>query len=376
MKKIITLSLLSAVALYATNGDNLIGFGAQSRAMGGVGIATYFGAENTLSNPALISHVKGKEIDVGVTYFAPTIKTNGSKSAADQNFIPHIAYAQEFDAAYTFGLGIYGSSGMGVDFRDSGKPSLMSARTNLVIMKITPTIAYKKDNFSFGFAPILQYGSLKLSYNAGTPVDLGASNDFGVGIKSGVAYDITPSLKMGATYQSAISMTYKDVLSVASSKFGLSIGDTLEQPAELGVGVSYDISNFNISADYKKVKWGSAKGYKDFGWVDQDVYAIGAKYEKGGTWYAVGYNHAPNPITKDFGGPTKAVMNTLNYIFFPATQEDHYTIGTGTKITEALSIDSALVYGVKNTVNSVGVTGPISVGHSETSLTVSMKYRF
>ncbi len=53
MKKIIIGSLACVALLYATNGDNLIGLGAKSRAMGGVGIATYFGAENTLSNPAL-----------------------------------------------------------------------------------------------------------------------------------------------------------------------------------------------------------------------------------------------------------------------------------------------------------------------------------
>lgn len=294
----------------------------------------------------------------------------------DQNFIPHIAFAQESNTDFSYGLGIYGASGMGVDFRDSGNPSLMSARTNLVILKITPTVAYQKNDFSFGVSLIIQYGSLKLSYNAGTPVNLGLSDDFGLGYKIGLAYDVTPSIKLGALYQSAISMDYKDVLSIASSNFGLSIGDTLEQPEELGVGVSYNVSNFTLSADYKKVKWGSAKGYEDFGWEDQDVYALGAKYEKDGTWYGIGYNHAATPIIKDFGGATKTVMNTLNYIFFPATQEDHYTIGAGTKITEDLSIDSALVYGVKNTVDSIGVTGPISVGHSETSLTVSMKYRF
>lgn len=384
MKKIITLSLLSAVALYATNGDNLLGFGAQSRAMGGVGIATYFGAENTLSNPALISSVKGKEVDVGITYFAPTIKTNGSKSDADTNFIPHIAFAEDSNTNFSYGLGVYGSSGMGVDFRDSGNASLMSARSNLVIMKITPTVAYAKDNYSFGFSPIIQYGSLNLSYNNGGPVGQGKSDDFGLGYKAGLSYDINPSLTLGATYQSAIAMTYKDTISVASTPFFMGglipsvIGDDLEQPAEIGVGLSYSLSDFTIAADYKKVKWGSADGYKDFGWVDQDVYALGAKYEKDGTWYGVGYNYAKNPVTNYAGSnPTEQVMNTFNYIFFPATQETHYTLGAGTKVSQNLSVAASLVYGVNNKVNAIGFSGAlINVEHSETSLTVSTKYRF
>jgi len=376
MKKIVTISLLGAMALYATNGDNLIGFSAKSRALGGVGIATSFGANSTFSNPALISEVKGKEISVGITYFAPDINTNSSKSDADQNFIPNLAYAQDSATNFYYGLGLYGSSGMGVDFENSGNPALLNAKSNFVIMKITPTIAYKKDNFSIGFSPIIQYGSLKLSYNPGTPKTHGKSDDFGLGAKIGVAYKVTPSLNIGASYQSSINMTYKNVLSAASSDFGLSFTDELEQPAQLGAGLSYDISNFTIAADYKKIKWGSAKGYKEFGWTDQDVYAIGVKYEKDDTWYGIGYNHAKTPITKDFGGASKTVFNTLNYLLFPATQEDHYTIGAGTKITKNLSLDASFVYGAKNTIDVVGVSGPIKVAHSEQTLTLALKYKF
>ncbi len=384
MKKIIIISLLTTVALYATNGDNLIAIGTKSKAMGGVGIATAFGTENAISNPALLSHVKGKELNIAVTYFAPTIKTNGEKSDADKNFMPQILYAQEGDENFSYSFGIYGAAGMGVDFRNSNNPSLMKARTNLVIMNVAPSIAYKKDKFSFGITPIVQYGSLNISYNNGMPVGEGKSDHFGYGFKAGLSYDITPRFRIGGVYKSSIEMTYDNTLSVASQPFAAAgifpapMSDKLEQPEEYGIGLSYDLSNFNFSADYKNIKWGSATGYKDFGWVDQDVYAIGAKYEKNGTWYAIGYNYAKNPITKDFGpnAGVKAVMNTFNYILFPATQEEHYTFGTGRDINENLSIDLGIIYGAKNAVNSVGATGAIEVSHSEVSATVAMKYKF
>ena len=379
MKKIITVSLVGAVALFATNGDSLIGLGAKSRAMGGVGIATYFGAENVLSNPALISNSKGGEIDFGATYFAPTIKTNGSTSSADKNVIPEVSISEQINDSFSYGIGMYGSAGMGVDFRDSGNPSLMNSRTNLLLMKFAPAIAYHNSNFAVGFAPVVQYGSLDISYNNGAPVGEGSSDDFGIGFEVGISYDVMPSLRIGAVYKSTISMTYDHTLSTAATGFGMIMSDKLQQPAEYGIGLSYDFNNFNVSFDYKKIKWGSADGYKDFGWTDQDVYAIGAKYEKDGTWYGIGYNYAKNPITnyQTTGMDTNAKLNSFNYIMFPATEESHYSIGAGTKITSHLSLDFDIVYAPQKTVNATGYGGGnITVKHSETSVAFSMRYSF
>lgn len=375
MKKIILSLTLTSSLLFATNGDNLIGFGAKSRAMGGVGIATYFGSENILSNAALISKLKQSELDVGITYFTPSINTNGEKSKADKNFIPYVSYAKKYNENFTYGLGMYGSSGMGVDFQDSTNPSLIKSRTNLIIMKITPSVAYDFGDFSFGFAPIIQYGSLKVSYDFMEPVGGDKGTDFGLGFKVGFIYDVTSDLTLGANYQSAINMTYKNTLHTASTPFGLSISDDLEQPAELGFGVSYDMGPINLSADYKKIQWGKAKGYKEFGWADQDVYALGIKYEKDKTWYALGYNYGKNPITKDYS-TVPTIINAFNYIFFPATQERHYTLGAGTEISKNLSVGINFVYGVEKTVKASGATGPIDVSHKETSANISLKYLF
>jgi long-chain fatty acid transport protein len=379
MKKIISLSLVSAIALFATNGDNLIGLGAKSRAMGGVGIATYFGAENALSNPALISNSKGGEVDFGATYFAPTIKTNDAKSKADKNVIPEVSVSEKINDSFAYGIGMYGSAGMGVDFRDSSNPSLMKARTNLLLMKFAPAIAYHKSNFAFGFAPVIQYGSLNIAYNNGTQVGSGSSDDFGLGFEAGLTYDINSMIRVGAVYKTAISMTYKHELSTAAQGFGMVMSDKLEQPAVYGLGLSYNFSNYNISFDYKKIKWASADGYKDFGWKDQDVYAIGAKYEKDGTWYGIGYNYAKNPITNytTTGGDTNAKLNSFNYIMFPATEESHYSIGAGTKITKHLSLDFDVIYAPEKTVSATGYGGGnITVKHSETSAAFSMRYNF
>ncbi len=383
MKKIVLVAL-SASLLFATNGDNLTGLGTKSRAMGGVGIATYFGAENTLTNPALISQSKGTEFDFGSILFMPTIKTNGKKSKADVSLMPEVSLSQHVNENISFGLGMYGAAGMGVDYRGSGDANLMDARTALMLMKFAPSIAYHKNNFSVGFAPVIQYGSLDIAYkNNGTPVGKGSSDDFGFGFETGLTYNVNRNFTVGLVYKSKINMTYKNTLSTASTPFagilGSAFADKLTQPAEYGLGLSYNLNNFNLSFDYKKIKWGSATGYKDFGWVDQDVYMIGAKYEKDGTWYALGYNHAKNPITNystTAGNNKKAVLNMFNYLMFPATAEDHFSIGAGTKLGKNLTLGFNAMYSPNKIVNTTVTTGVFKVEHQETSAQISMKYMF
>ena len=376
MKKIIIGSLACVAMLYATNGDNLIGLGAKSRAMGGVGIATYFGAENTLSNPALISNAKGGEVSFGATYFAPNVKAYGTKSSADKNVIPEVSISEKINDSFSYGIGMFGSAGMGVDYRNSSDARLMKARTNLLLMKFAPAIAYKYKNFSFGFAPVMQYGSLDISYNS---TGRGSSDDFGIGFEAGIAYTYKNNLRVGFVYKSPIDMNYDHQLKSAANDFGIGSyinSDHLEQPAEYGIGISYSFLCCDFSFDYKTLKWSSAKGYGDFGWKDQDVYAMGIKYEKDGTWYAVGFNYAKNPITKDYGGAFKTVFNTLNYLMFPATSEKHYSIGAGTRITKHLSVDFDIVYSPKKSIDVNTITGSMNIEHSESSVAFSMRYSF
>ena len=118
LTKIIALSLITATAIHATNGDNLIGIGAKSRGMGGAGIGVSHGAESALTNPALITSVNRTEISFGGTLFSPTITTtlNGAPGApvppqsayesdADLNMIPEVSIATKVDDNFYIGVG-------------------------------------------------------------------------------------------------------------------------------------------------------------------------------------------------------------------------------------------------------------------------------
>ncbi|HIO70492.1 MAG TPA: aromatic hydrocarbon degradation protein [Campylobacterales bacterium] len=435
MKRAVLLSIATSSLLLATNGDTLIGVGVESRAMGGTGIASFNGSENALSNPALLAKSKAdREFSFGSTIFDANVKvsttagqgTDGKTmpgtgvsrtSEQDISLIPVIAISHRVSPNLVFGLGMYGTAGMGTDFRkddtpyqkDSKNPQLMNIglfniRNNLILMQFAPSIAYKNGNFGLGFTAIMQYGELSIDFDTYDPqngyvrnhIGDGPSQDYGYGFQVGGYFDVTPSLTIGAVYRSAIDMEYDGQISKASQAFGYGLdpnglpakSDHLEQPEEIGVGIAYKYTNVVYTADYRQIKWNEAKGYKDFGWDNQDVIGIGAKYEGGSYWIGIGANFSNNPIPNN-GDTTKVTsmgpntngdtMNLLNYAMFPAIITEHYSIGGGMKVGKDVSIATAFVYAPevseKASARSVGV-GDVETKHSQQSLTLSLKYQF
>lgn len=271
-------------------------------------------------------------------------------------------------------------------------------KTNLQLMQFAVPVAYKVSSFSFALAPVLQYGSLDIDYRlpsitmnaAGTavqsialsgPSTRGVAQDFGLGYTAGVSF-AEQGLTIGASYKSPINMKYDNTISRAIADFstdpvtgvqGMYLSDNLEQPSEIGTGVSYEIAGNTIAFDYKRVNWASAKGYKDFGWKDQNVYSLGYQYAADDWAVRVGWNHSSSPIVAQ----ANTLLNTFNLLGFPATVENHYSIGGSYAITKMTSIDLAYVYVPEVTdtyTNMVGST--TTTKHSQDSASVQLAFKF
>lgn len=399
MKRTIKLAVAAAIALsgtaaFATNGDHLIGMGAKARGMGGIGIGMSHGAETALSNPALITSVQGTEVSFGGTIFMPDVETTvaGSmggtavKSDADLSMIPEVAIAQKVSDNFWWGIGMYGVAGMGTDYR--GTDTNYNMMTNLQLMQFAIPLAYKADGFSIGIAPVVQYGSLDINYDtsyAGGALSStqGVAQDFGFGYNVGAAYEMS-GLTLGASYKSAIDMSYKGQISQAMADFGGPVtSDNLEQPAEMGVGASYKMGNSTFAVDYKKIKWSDAKGYKDFAWDDQNVYILGYQFAQDNWALRAGYNHATSPISDQ--GYAGTLTNILNLLGFPAIVEDHYTVGGSYGFNKSTSLDLAYVY-VPETTEEYGImvqTSPttyapstIKTSHSQQAASFQLNFKF
>ena len=399
MKKTIKLAVVAALALgttsaFATNGSNLMGLGAKARAMGGATIGMSHGAESGLANGALITSVEGTEVSFGGTLFMPDVNTDGGSagmatndSAADMNVIPEVSIAGKVTDSFYMGVGMWGTAGMGVDYRDAPTDftamnpnnGTMNMVTNLQLMQFGVPLAYKTGDLSLAITPVLQYGALDMDFTAdidgnGTPdkVGNGISQDLAFGYNLGVAYEIA-DITIGAVYVAQIDMKYK----------GQFVED-LSTPATLGVGVSYKMNEHTIALDYKQINWEDADGYKDFGWKNQNVVAVGYEYQANGWAARLGYNYAASPI-EDAGVADGGMTNMFNLVGFPAITESHIAIGGSYDISKVTSLDVAYTYAPEasetfDVMASDGMGGfvasTITTKHSQTGLTVQVNYNF
>jgi len=405
----ITLSLLTSTLLHATNGDHLISVGTKSRGMGGTSIAISHGAESTLTNPALITKVKNTEISFGGTIFMPDISTQlNTKSMAplppqskltsdaDLNMIPEVSLAMQINENLYVGIGMWGTAGMGTDYSQgaginntlaNGQFNNFDMVTNLQLMQFAVPIAYKINGFSVAIAPIMQYGNLDINYIMPTgqmnpmtaSFGAGLSQDFGFGVNLGVTYDFANGLTIGAVYKSKIDMEYTNQLTTATAPFGIDLpdGDHLEQPAEIGVGIAYVMGQHTFALDYKQIQWSDAKGYQDFLWEDQDVIAVGYEYTQDNWALRTGYNHASSAVVETMN----PAMNMFNLLGFPATSEDHYTVGGTYAFNEQFSVDLAYVYSPESTMTFDVSQLPmplasVTTDHREDSLSFQLTYQF
>jgi len=395
--------VLGATSVYATNGATLSGMGAEARGMAGTGIGIAHGAESALTNPALITSVKETEISFGGTLFMPDVSNTNSTtnmggssssatSTADMSMIPEVSLASRINDRFSIGVGMWGTGGMGVDYRDAQASTDQQYQmvTNLQLMQFGVPLAYTINSFTVAITPILQYGSLDINYNSaalgGGQNGSGVAQDMQFGYNIGLAYRIN-NITLGAIYKSQIDMDYKDQLPNAMAGFGVPYTNTkLSTPAEMGIGLSYMISAHTIAIDYKQIKWSDAEGYKDFMWDDQDVVSIGYEY-KTKEWSArLGYNYASSPITEQklgsmgrlaSGADMAGLINTFNLLGFPGIVESHYAVGGTYNITEQTSVDMAFTYAPEVTQTYKNFAGnDITTKHSQTGVSAQVNFNF
>ncbi|WP_300366451.1 outer membrane protein transport protein [Hydrogenimonas sp.] len=414
IRRLVVTGFVGTSLLWATNGDELIGIGPKSRAMGGIGIALDLGAENGLNNPAFIGTHGKQEFLLGGTLFLPDVSYDGGEgykdSDADISVIPAASLGGRINDQLSFGVGMFGTAGMGVDYRDDSTNSTLQMVTSLQIMKFAVPISYKYNNFRIGYAPYVQYSSLDMQYKEPTLIGrrrgAGLAQELGIGHIVGAGYTFDgdkiagvdlSGLNVGVVYKTSVDMDFKDQLEVATELFEMlgyieDLGDTLEQPSQFGGGVSYRWNQHIIAFDWKHINWGDAKGYKVLKWDDQDVFAFGYAYETE-TWsLRAGYNYASMPFEEQDGTTAQgATLNLFNLLGFPATIEQHFTFGGEYWVNRHLSFNGAFVYAPETTttydtsgINPLpsipfipGIIGDTaSVKHQQSSLTFTINYQY
>jgi len=364
-----------AVPAFATNGDNIIGVGAISRSMGGVGAAAPQDAITAVfGNPAAMCYIpcESSEVDFAASVFVPKVKASvtvptlggpfnvTAKSQGQPYAFPAIGIYTPISDKLRFGLAAYGVSGLGVDYKDTDLELInFGIRTQVSIMKFAPNIAYMiLPNLSVGAALQLNWAQCDLGD--------GDTHDFGVGTQIGVIYKPIDGVSLGVTYQSAQNHNFNRVYNLD----GLVTADTdretlsLEQPQQVVVGLAYEpMDMVLVEVDGKWLNWSNAKGYEDFDWKDQWVIAAGAQV-KPLDWLAIrlGYNYGNNPVKSHNGWNPGELVNVqgsmmprfqyegFRIVGFPAIAMHHLTCGVGINITPKVSLNAGYMHAFNKTI--------------------------
>jgi len=386
----------------ATNGMFLIGYGAKSRAMGGVGIGYTQDAIGNQMNPAGITSldIDGARLDLSAMLFHTprdvTLPDNRSgptagdpityRSGANLFVIPSMGGIYKFNRKVSLGFSFVGSGGgstrytklapNGYNFMNPvGRTDVSDTLgVNLFQAQMAMTVAYRLNKqHTVAASPVIGIQTFR-AYGLGVfkpfsqyPDQLSNNgNDwaYGAGVRFGWQGKLTDNLTAGAAYTSKIYFTpfdkYRGLFAEAGS---------IDTPANFGLGLSLKLADqFILAFDWQHVFYGdiasinnpiealnSASGFlglpggAGFGWEDQDIYKLGLKYMYNSKWdFAAGFNYGDSQIPKD-----QLLFSTLA----PAVTQKHLTLGTTYKPTKAVEWSMAYVHAFKNKVSGLAQSG-------------------
>ncbi len=377
--------------MFATNGYFAHGYGMKAKGMGGVGIALAQDAMAAATNPAGMATV-GNRIDFGLDLFMPDrtatwgangfgVTTGDYRSGRRLFGIPEFAYNREWGKDSTLGVVVYGNGGMNTSYNSAilaGGTS--NTYSNLEQLFIAPTWTLKLDQqhaVGVSFNIIRQAfearGLQGFSVSSSDPANLtdrGQDVSHGWGLKFGWTGQVSPSVTLGAVYQTESKMQkfdkYKGLFAEAG-KFNI--------PASFGLGIAVKASpRTTVAADVLHIRYDSIRSLNNpsnlmpgngtlgtasgagFGWRDMTVYKLGVSHQvSNNLTVRAGYNYGKQPIPND--------MTYFN-ILAPATIENHLTLGATWAFADKSELTVSYMHAFNKKVSGVpGGNGGTPAGY-------------
>ncbi len=400
-KMLFVAAALAPLAAQATTGYFQHGYGIKAKSMGGVGIALPQDALAAASNPAGIAWV-GNRIDLGADWFSPDRGASiagsgapGANGAYDGNdtksfLIPEFGYNRVINPSLTFGVAVYGNGGMNTDYRTNPFVAYGGSGpggVDLMQLFIAPTLAWKSGNHAFGVSLNLAYQRFKAegiqgfsssSASPGNVSNRGYDDSTGLGMRVGWTGQVSPTVTLGATYQTKTKMSEFDKYSGLFANQG-----DFDIPENYGVGVALKATPaLTLAADVQQINYsdipavgnrvdclfagacqlGSTNG-PGFGWQDVTVYKFGLAYElKPGTTLRAGYVILDQPIP---------ASQTFFNILAPGVVEDHLTLGLTLEMSRTSELSFMYMHAFEKKVNGSGSIPLAPFGGGEANLRMS-----
>lgn len=400
-------------AAMATDGYFSHGYGMKAKGMGGVGIALPQDAMAAATNPAGMVDV-GSRIDFGVDLFMPDRTTTytsayqgvaaGDYRSGQRNFlVPDFGYNRMISSDMAAGVVVYGNGGMNTNYGTNLITSGGSnTYTNLEQLFIAPTIAKKIGNHSFGASLNLirqtfeakgleAFDNTNNSRYVGSVTNRGEDVSTGWGLKFGWTGQVSPTVTLGAVYQSRSQMSkfdkYKGLL---AEEGGFDI------PESFGFGVAVKATpKTTVAVDLTQIGYGSVKSLANpgtlfpavsgtpmgpsngsgFGWTDMTVLKFGVSHEYSNSLtLRAGFNYGKMPISS---------QNTYFNILAPATVEKHVTLGATWTLANKSELTMSYMHAFNESIagvpngNGQTVAGyPVDLKMSQDAIGVAYGWKF
>lgn len=376
----LALACLGIQPAHATNGINLIGFGAESSLMAGADIAVARDTSALNTNPAGLTQIHGQMLDV----FGSMLRTFdlvhkdsfGNEEHADNRytFLAGGGYARSLEGMpCTAGVGLFAQGGAGGVWKDLKTP--FGTRDDLSslfgIAKIIPGLGCEvNDKLSLGASLAVVYSSIEQKFFPDTSVgtafagyQLDDAAALRMGFKIGAQYHVSPALTLAATYteKTELPLTGGQLIADFSGaglgkiKYSDASVKGFALPREIALGVAFkptDAWLISFKADW--INWGDAINtvtlratspnsalapstyelVSNGDWHNQWVFATGVAYKWDDltTIYA-GHNYGRNPIPARNSSPLLAGI-----------LEHHLTFGIARQVTPEWKFTGGLEY--------------------------------
>lgn len=430
----LTLAALTAAPAFATNGYQLIAVGSYQKGMAGATTAAPYDAMSALTNPAGMALI-GSRADFNIEMFNPNRHVDlasfggGSTEGGSRLYgVPAIGWtAPAFKSPNIhFGGGMYGTSGLGVDYDvfNAGVFGDADIYTAIQFWKMAPTLsAHVTERLALGIALNADYQSVEISEafrnitlpGAPSTVSLNLSRSpgtFGIGTTVGALYKLTDRVDVGASYSSEqyFQSTEYRLAEDAIQNFPQANGTAtnpnngrfdldLNFPQQWAVGVaarpfdrwlvSFDIKWINWEATHDSVRLkgdflinGTTPASSislPFGWDNQWVFAVGTQYQLTDAFAVrAGFNHAKAPINE---------ADVFNNLAFPAVSENHLTFGATYRLGDHWELSTAYKRALKNELTGkndipapfqslAGTDSNAKIAMDQHSVGLQISYRF
>ncbi|MDR0953027.1 MAG: outer membrane protein transport protein [Elusimicrobiota bacterium] len=394
-------------ALAATNafsaGFGLYEFSARGNALGGAVMAGPAEPASLALNPALITDLKGSQIQLGVTEVTALAQATYNGQTATPNrawwTLPTFFYTQELTERWYAGIGVFPRFGLSNEYPDKNWAGATSTyKVGVESFSVQPTVAYQvTDRLSAAAALEVMYFKFEKG-NRVTPamggIDLNVEGDsIGLAPMVALAYKANEKVNFGVSYRFRIKQALDGTATYNTQAPMFQNGDangTINLPAQIAFGVSYrPIEKLLIEFNWMNIFWSSFDEIAiNFDKMPRSPSTSGTKSEKK-EWkdtfrIGMGAEYTLSKVVTLRGSyifDKAPVNNDYMDVMIPVNDRHLFGVGAGLNLFKDVVLDLSYTYLIGTSLSGTTDPGPsgIPVSYKNGSshlMGASVKYKF